>query len=590
MARNVSAEMGRLAPWLFGWMFCLPFLLPLHGLPLPSFYAEWLAMLLGLAACAALWLAGGALTVPRIALAPLALLAVLALQYGLGMFAYGATALMLALVLLWCALLMVAGRMLAAQHDVALPCVFLARFLLAGGVLNALAGLLQYAGWWAVFAPLVAEPMPLARVGVYGNLAQQNHFATHLALALASAVYLTLSRQLTRGWLAVWAAILLLALLLSGSRSGVLYVLYLAGLLLCLRQQPWPAMRRPVWAVLLVGIALLCWLALQSGPGPLARWATLPEALGVRSFLWRHALAMFFDKPVLGVGFDAFAAQLVTQIDAAGQINRWGIDQYAHNLPLQILAWSGLCGFVALVVPGWGFVRRQLLIPLSLPRMWFCAVTGMLLIHSMLEQPLFYAWFLAMFALLLGMFESSAWQCPMPRGIKAVVTVVLVLGLGLLLKSAADYGQIAAYLYPDPAPRTMSAPARQYRHQVLLDLHRTSLFAPLIELAAPGDLLPDSAPVQERIAFNLRVMHYAPVAAVELRHALLLAEAGHLPQAKAQLQRTMLVWPRERASSLQRIHAIATQDPHTYGELASWAEIKFLKLPADGDASHSFAP
>ncbi|XVJ69687.1 MAG: hypothetical protein HEQ39_08540 [Rhizobacter sp.] len=88
---------------VLGLMVSLPFLVPVHTLPIPSFHSEWLAMLLG--CLAAMVIARTRSTqhfwVPGIGSAPLALIAVVLLQWALGMFSYGASAFTLSMILVW---------------------------------------------------------------------------------------------------------------------------------------------------------------------------------------------------------------------------------------------------------------------------------------------------------------------------------------------------------------------------------------------------------------------------------------------------------------------------------------------------------
>lgn len=599
----------QLALWLAGLMFSLPFLLPVHRLPLPAFHSEWLAMSLGVLACIPLLLAQSALTVPRLVMAPLGWLLVVLLQWGLGMFAYGASALLIAGYLLWAALMLVLGRTLAARMELAQLYAFLAWSLLLSGLLGATAGLLQYAQWWPATGGLVIEPMALNEFGVYGNLAQQNHFATHLALALASGGYLWLAGRLARGWLVAPSVLLLAALVLSGSRSSFLYVLLLAGLMLWQRQSlsaadvavhglvagqggvagsaamgrvgfPRRVLRPAFFLCLLLVLGLMGALALHFAPHipQLQRLTTLSGAIGVRGFLWQHALAMFMEKPLLGAGFDAFGWKLVEQLYAARELNKWGIDQHAHNLPLQVLAWSGMAGALALGWPFWRFFQRQRRLAMSLPRRWLCAICGILLIHSLLEQPLFFAYFLGVLALLLGSADTGEWHWPLRRIGRAAVALGLVFALGVLLKTAIDFERLDRLVYTVRHDDPDTVPGSLQRQQAMRDLQAGSLLAPLAEFASPADFVAVDAPVADKIAFNLRVMHFAPVAEIEFRHAVLLTEAGRLAEAKQQLQRAVLAWPTEGEAYLARFNALAESDPVMYGELAHYANQLFAQL------------
>jgi len=76
--------------WLCGLAWTAPLLQPYHRFPLTAFYSEWLAVALALAAALPLlhrepWRDA---TVPLVALAPLALIVVLAAQVVLGRVPY----------------------------------------------------------------------------------------------------------------------------------------------------------------------------------------------------------------------------------------------------------------------------------------------------------------------------------------------------------------------------------------------------------------------------------------------------------------------------------------------------------------------
>jgi hypothetical protein len=224
MPDSGSKALPRTCLVLLGLAWTLPFVQPYHRYPLPSFYSEWLALALGLAAAFALVRSASwrDAPVPVVALFPLGFLALLGAQVAAARVPYPEQALTAAFYLLWAMLLMVLGRVL--RQELGLPAVAgrLAWFLLAGGLLDALAGLLQL---YDAAGPLDFLIAGRAGAAVYGNPAQSNHFAAHIAMAVASVLYLH-SRGSLRGALAgACLALFALVLALSGSR--------------CFRGWPW---------------------------------------------------------------------------------------------------------------------------------------------------------------------------------------------------------------------------------------------------------------------------------------------------------------------------------------------------------------
>jgi hypothetical protein len=327
---------------------------------------------------------------------------------------------------------------------------------------------------------------------------------------------------------------------------------------------PPPTKQRHWWPlVIFVGAIALLWLAAQFWQiGPqLSRLTNLSAAFGVRGFLWQNAWQMFFSHPLLGVGFDSFAYEMVGQFQ---KINPWGVDQYAHNVVLQLLAVSGLAGTLAVGWPLLAFVRRQWRLEFTLEAFVAWGMLGIFLIHSMLEQPLYYAYFLGIAAYVAGALDSPARAFTPNKALRASASLLLALSLCLLLKTAFDFAALVRYAYSETPPEPTE------RAQALRDLRQNSFFAALTELAAPEVFVAGDAPAAEKIALNLRVLRFAPVAETEYRHAALLAEAGRLPEAKQQLKRATLAYSVEAPMYLERLDSLAQTEGANYAELAAY--------------------
>jgi hypothetical protein len=275
-------------------------------------------------------------------------------------------------------------------------------------------------------------------------------------------------------------------------------------------------------------------------------------------------MAMFAAHPLSGVGFDGFAWHLIEQIHRSGAPTAWGIDQYAHNLGLQLLAVSGIAGFGAVAAPVVLFIRGQWTARRDAGRMWLWSVLGVLAIHSMLEQPLHYAYFLGIASFVAGIADRHEKESPAVTA--NVIVAVLVVAFVFLVKTASDYDRLDGYFYSGRYPQTAQA-----RHVAALELRGQSVFPALIELASPGDFVPANAPAGDKLILNARIMHFAPTAEVEYRHAALLAEAGRGGDAMEQFDRAALAYPREVGQYVDRFNALAGGNAVIYGALAAHA-------------------
>lgn len=556
-----------------GMMLSLPFLQPLHSTPIPSFFSEWLAVALGLLAsllCLPALLSDRkqVIRIPFIVSLPFALMAVIAMQVLLGKFSYLSSAAMVAAILLWVCCVMLACGVVVQQSSVPALLQHLARWLMVGALLSAMIGILQSWGVAPYLPGLVIESQPGS--GVYGNLAQQNHFATYLACGLAATLYLYQQGQLRWPRLAIIVAGLLLGLFLSGSRSVILYLLVCGvwfgkGQLQRLRLSltHWRRVLGVVVSLLLIALVLM--LNSDWGSAQVQRYGYWSETIGARLFLWKHALLMWTQAPLVGVGWDHFADQLVEQIGQAAQVNRWGVDQYAHNLLLQLAAVAGLVGVLALLLPLALLLRRLWRAGVQAHQLFALVVLIILGIHSLLEQPLYYSYFLGVAACMLVCVECGYWE--VRPGLKAwMASAVLVGGVVLSAQTLLDYRALEGHFLEDGR-----APVGLTEAQIFA-LHERSFFPAIVETLYPQLFVPHTASAQAKLVLNTRLMRHAPLADTEFRQAALLAEAGEFEAAERRLKTAAYAYPAQLEMYAQRYAILAQSEPEIYARLANSAQ------------------
>lgn len=560
---------------LLGMMLSLPFLQPVHSLPLPSFYSEWLAVLLGLLASVLSLptvFSGklNTLRLPLILSLPLALLTVVLLQAVGGQFAYLSSAVMVMAILLWVGCVMFAASVMVQLSSAASLLCYLAKWLMFAAVLNALFGVLQSLGAAPYLPGLVIESQPGS--GVWGNLAQQNHFASYLACGLAATLYLHQQRQLPRYSVGLIVGVLLLGLLLSGSRSVIFYLLA-CGFWLGKGWLSWSRFAQVHWrsagwglaAVLLV-LSLLMFGS-DWGSAQLQRYAYWSETIGARAFLWKHAVQMWLQAPWMGVGWDNFAYQLVEQIGEAKQVNRWGVDQYAHNFLLQLAAVAGLLGVLAVLVPVGGLLRRLWRAGVLAHQCFPLAVLSILLIHSSLEQPLYYCYFLGLAACMLVCVESAFWTLSLAFT-KWFAALFLLCAVIASVQTVVDYRILDQHFVGE----------RELTEEQVWVLHERSLFPAIVETIFPQLFVPHSASAQEKLVLNTRLLHHAPLADTEFRQAALLAEAGQMDAATRRLTIAAYAYPAQLEMYAQRFAILAQNEPEKYAKLAQTAQELMLVI------------
>jgi len=572
---------------LIGLAWTLPFLQPWHRYPLTGFYSEWLAFALGLAAALALlrrksWQDAAP---PVVAIAPVGLVVVLGLQAALGRVPYEEQALTATLYLLWASLLMVLGQAIRRGLGMTPVATTLAWFLITGGAISALVGLLQHFEISTPFDSLVARKTSLL---VFGNLGAPAHFAAHLTLALASATYLFGCRRLHGALAAGCAGLFLLLLALAGTRSTWLYLgalIVLAVLLHRLRRVD-GSVRIVVFACwLLPGFIAAQWLVtlpfMVPDEGPLMttsaeRLYQFASGVGPRLQLWGEAWQMFLAAPALGAGFGQFAWHHFLHQAATGATAAPGVFNHSHNLVMQLLAETGAIGasvIVGAVVLWLADLRRA---KFGLEAWWLLSLLAVIGIYSLLEYPLWYAYFLGVAALLLGFGAERVFVLRLAGAARAVVGIGIIAGWLNLIGVLSPYREFERLVFSS-GQRSLPAAGEQEFARRLADVYREPLLVPYVELAVAYGITPSKVKLTEKLELTTRAMHFAPVDVVVYRQALLLALAGRGEAARAQLERSLRVYPEQRAAVVTDLENLARRYPDELTPLLELATSNFAE-------------
>jgi O-antigen ligase len=557
VGRTRSAAYAALAA--LGLMLLLPYHVVDKAMPVPSFHAEALAAALGLLAISIAAAAGaGRMPVPRVVWLPAAFIVLVLVQTLAGKVAFYQQGLLGSLYLLWAAGLMAVGALL--RHEVGLErvAVALAWFLLAGGLVSSVVGLMQFYESYGIAGAFVVVS---SGTRVWGNLAQPNHLADYLGMALASTAFLYATGRLRLVYALPAGATVVHVLSLTGSRAGILYVAALIGLALVvfLRERT-VANRRLVGFGLcaLVGYYLVPSLVAQLVGGPEGATALERIRAGVHFYeqrprLWYVGWRLFLDAPLFGQGFREYGWHyflLNAELPAPRVL---GFNDHAHNLVLNVMAEFGLVGLVVLLSGGLAWLLAALRQPLTLALWWALAVLAVIGLHSMVEYPLWYAFFLGPAALLLGLTDAQTveWRAAPGRmgRSRALLASMLVLGWLGLAQLWRDYLELEGFLAYRYRYVHATEEVNRRAKEALLDLHRTSLLSPLVELGLARTIHISTDHLQDKLTVNARAMQAYPISDVVYRHAMLLALAGDQAGARAQWDRAVAAFPEDESES-----------------------------------------
>ncbi len=566
-----------------GLAWTLPFLQPYHHFPLPSFYSEWLALALGLAALT--WMARGAFwrtaTLPAALVPLLGFVALLLVQHAAGKVAYGGQVLVAALYIAWAALLVVLAGGLRRALGLEGIATVLAWFLVVGGVVGAVLALLQHYQVSDLPQSLI---FPKRKTQVYGNLAQSNHFAAYCTLALTSLAYLYASRRVHWAAVAAGAPPLLFVIGLSGSRSSLVFLAFVLALALLYAWRGGAGGRRLAGSMVLFigGFAAALWLASLPGFESAGGSATVTQRLAAgegsaaaKSFDFRLQIAresweMFMQAPWLGVGWGQFPwNDFEYRALHARAIGTWPFN-HAHNIVLHLLAETGLVG--ALLIAGaaalWLRCLRHAAIDLA--HWWVAALIGVIACHSLVEHPLWYAYFLGMAAVALGLLATGDFRARLERAGAPLMILLIVAGAVYAVSVFDNYRHFERlFARGGVAPGTAEFAATVGR------AHRQPVLEPYAELAIATAMSLDGDRVRAKVEINGRVMRFAPISGVVYRHAILLALAGDAAAAERELARAARVYPQELPTMMKLTREAALQHPSELEPLIKSAAAKY---------------
>ncbi|MBB4222603.1 PglL family O-oligosaccharyltransferase [Variovorax guangxiensis] len=435
----------------------------------------------------------------------------------------------------------------------------LARGILAAGLISAVLGLLQYYGQAEWLSPWTSSP-PVGQA--YGNLRQRNQFATLISMACVAALWLYAARPPAgvRRWLIASVLLLLVAAGASTSRTGLLQLLCIFGGAAFISrrerssapaEEAGTSRRLPPPGLLLATIPLyftIAWLLPQlatGGDGPvesmLQRLQTGAPQDHSRLILWRNVLALIAQHPLTGWGWGELSfAHYSTHYGGPRFVE---ILDNAHNLPLHLAVELGIpaavliCGgFLWMVLAARPWRERD---P---ARLMAWGMLGAIVLHSLLEYPLWYGPFQLVFGLCLGILWPGAGGVAVRPALSSLAAGVMLAVVGL---ASWDYVRVSQiYLPPD---ERLSA----YRQDTLAKVRGTWFFGRQAEFAELTLTTVTPANAADMHSLAQRVIHFSPEPRVIVKLIESAKLLGRESEARAQAERFSDAFPQEFAHWLK---------------------------------------
>ncbi|WP_321913735.1 MULTISPECIES: PglL family O-oligosaccharyltransferase [unclassified Paraburkholderia] len=510
----------------------LPYAVVNHTYPIPTFYAEFVALTLYVLMGAATLLlvrparSGEGFASPTVALVPLLFGLLLVVQTFALPLAEPSMNWLGAGYLLAAVLATHAGYTITRARLMQSALVWGAFALQIGGLFAVFTQVIQLFHLETKVTPLVVAYNITVDRRPFGNMAQANHLATYIAFAMAGAMYLALTRRLN---ILLW---------------GVLTAIYSGGLALTVSRGPWLQMGVIFVAGLWIAFAgcrteagegrsfgaqgqasagsghkpggVRAWIIpvvlvlIFFGMNAFVRWANVHYGLDLaqsaaermkdasqiapRLALWRYGWTMFKSHPVLGVGWGDFPMHQFELVRSLGGVE---IANNAHDIFLDLLAKTGIVGLAIVVIGLVAWFVRGLRAPHTAERVFGFMLIGVLVMHALVEYPQQYMFFLLPAMFVFGLLETKPLRILPSRVSLGVYAVIVFGGVAALYPVLRDYnraevlyyGQHPARDYGDDPSRLFGAWG-DYGMATLLPMNAASLSSKLYAHQRAIALLP----------------------------------------------------------------------------------------------------
>jgi O-antigen ligase len=404
-------------------VFILPQLNNIHYDPLPQFWAEMTVAWLTLALFVLV-----VMFLPKISLPPIIFpLLIFAIYLSIQQFwvkiDFIGLSYIASLEFCLCILAAISLNSLSNIYGKKTVITIIAYSFLLGAILQTIIGFIQYTGTYRYFNNLIFYDSLHPTTNIFGHFGQRNHYCDYISIAIFGLIYLFTTKKVKSAIFVPILVWLVFSLTIAASRSVFIYffsAFILCGLFYFFDHNS--TLKRNIFITLtttslflvafeytypLLEQIFLHHPQINSGIERIASDYSASGITGRRLVEWQKAWLIFIKNPIFGYGFNEFSKQSVLLQHLFPHVpENDGLFTNCHNLILQLLAETGIIGTIILS-SGIGYAiyllaRNQTVEDLIILCMFFT-----IFLHSMVEYPLWYIYFLAPLVMFLALTKSS---------------------------------------------------------------------------------------------------------------------------------------------------------------------------------------
>ncbi|MES2686775.1 MAG: Wzy polymerase domain-containing protein [Pseudomonadota bacterium] len=412
----------------------------------------------------------------------------------------------------------VSGGKAACQGHAVLSPHVIALSLCCAALVSSVLGLFQYLGGSLHLGPWVNQT---GAGEAFANLRQRNHFASLMNIGFFCLIWFVQTTRAQHRFhsLVLYGTTIFLGVgnAVSASRTGLL-------------QLVWLTFAYGYWRIavgstsagrLVIVVWLAYWLTAWGLPeitdisgGVLSRAAADDSSCAGRRALWSNVVALIGQKPWFGWGWG--------ELDYAHYMTLYPGERFcdildnAHNLPLHLAVELGIpvavlfCG-----IAGWLVLRARPWCETDPTRQMAWGILALILLHSLLEYPLWYGPFQITFGLCVYLLWTTRERHEPTRHSQAgldtrraygryFLGTTAVLTMAVAAYAAWDYHRVRQ-IYLVPAQRDAA-----YRENTLEKIRDTYLFRHQFDFAALSLTPLTPANALQIYTLSSELLHYSP--------------------------------------------------------------------------------
>lgn len=440
-------------------LFIVPLLIPVGYNPVVKFYSESIALTFAMYTAMFAIFASDRIYISNIAIAALLFAILLLAQIVFLHINFPGINLVIALELVVGALLSIGitsliGNNEASQKNLVLVVVWA---VVISSTIQAVYGVMQYTGAAANYPMLVM--FIHAKDSVFGNIGQRNDYADFLSIGVFALSYLFIMRRINLVIYTIYTIFFAIALTLSSSRTTFLY--FIAAIIIGLifmwkhqRNDEQTQINKQIIKVLVsvfimllvVEIFLPKIIPVLSGFDRFGD-GNISQGTYRRFYEWYKDIIIFLQHPLLGAGWYQYSKQAVDLMMTKRFMYipaNTALYTHSHNSPLNILAETGIIGFLITVCYGFAYSVYHMFKSFNNHATLFIIfMCFTIFIQSLFQFPLWYAYFLMYFILFLSM-DKAVFSFNNTKLIKGIILITTLGFTYFIFSNLTIYNQLAA--------------------------------------------------------------------------------------------------------------------------------------------------